>query len=97
MEPSASLPKEKAFSIAAALPMPCYGSMLDDLSNVCLHSEERLPFSQNEYSAQHIAQQLTLLQQVHTHTPQSTPHLALKLLWSDFTTRGRHAFMNDPD
>ncbi|KAE8280313.1 hypothetical protein D5F01_LYC20872 [Larimichthys crocea] len=63
VEPSASLPKEKAFSIAAALPMPCYGSMLDDLSNVCLHSEERLPFSQNEYSAQHIAQQLTLLQQ----------------------------------
>uniref|UniRef100_A0A8C4ESM3 Kinase non-catalytic C-lobe domain containing 1 n=1 Tax=Dicentrarchus labrax TaxID=13489 RepID=A0A8C4ESM3_DICLA len=63
VEPSASLPKEKAFSIAAALPVPCYGSMVDDLSNVCLHSEERLPFSQNEYSAQHIAQQLTLLQQ----------------------------------
>ncbi|XP_070772308.1 kinase non-catalytic C-lobe domain-containing protein 1 isoform X2 [Enoplosus armatus] len=63
VEPSASLPKEKAFSIAAALPMPCYGSMVDDLSNVCLHREERLPFSQNEYSAQHIAQQLTLLQQ----------------------------------
>ncbi|KAM7408204.1 hypothetical protein PAMA_002073 [Pampus argenteus] len=63
VEPSPSMPKEKAFSIAAALPMPCYGSLVDDLSNVCLHSEERLPFSQNEYSAQHIAQQLTLLQQ----------------------------------
>ncbi|GLD56043.1 protein very KIND, partial [Lates japonicus] len=63
VEPSASLPKEKAFSIAAALPMPCYGSLVDDLSNVCLHGEERRPFSQNEYSAQHIAQQLTLLQQ----------------------------------
>ncbi|XP_040905822.1 kinase non-catalytic C-lobe domain-containing protein 1 [Toxotes jaculatrix] len=63
VEPSASMPKEKAFSIAAALPVPCYSSLVDDLSSVCLHSEERLPFSQNEYSAQHIAQQLTLLQQ----------------------------------
>lgn len=34
-----------------------------------LTNEEHLPFSQNEHSAQHIAQQLTLLQQVHaTHT-----------------------------
>ncbi|XP_041803887.1 kinase non-catalytic C-lobe domain-containing protein 1 [Chelmon rostratus] len=63
VEPSASLPKEKAFSISTALPVPCYGSMVDDLSSVCLHSEERLPFSQNECSAQHVAQQLTLLQQ----------------------------------
>ncbi|XP_071766580.2 kinase non-catalytic C-lobe domain-containing protein 1 [Centroberyx gerrardi] len=63
VEPSASLPKEKAFSIAAALPMPCYSSLVDDLSNVCLRNEERLPFSQNEYSAQQTAQQLTLLQQ----------------------------------
>ncbi|XP_041644848.1 kinase non-catalytic C-lobe domain-containing protein 1 [Cheilinus undulatus] len=63
VEPSSSLPKEKTFSIAAALPMPCYSSMLDDLSNVCLHGEERLPLNQCEYSAQHIAQQLTLLQQ----------------------------------
>lgn len=60
------MPQDKAFSIAAALPMPCYGSMLDDLSNACLLREERLPFSQNEFSAQHIAQQLTLLQQVNT-------------------------------
>ncbi|XP_074502963.1 kinase non-catalytic C-lobe domain-containing protein 1 isoform X1 [Sebastes fasciatus] len=63
VEPSASVPKDRAFSIAAALPMPCYGSLADDLSNVCLQSEERLPFSQNEHSAQHITQQLTLLQQ----------------------------------
>ncbi|XP_039995822.1 kinase non-catalytic C-lobe domain-containing protein 1 isoform X2 [Xiphias gladius] len=63
VEPSASMSKENAFSIAAALPMPCYDSLVDDLSNVCLHSEERLPFSQNEYSAQQVAQQLTLLQQ----------------------------------
>ncbi|XP_029305616.1 kinase non-catalytic C-lobe domain-containing protein 1 [Cottoperca gobio] len=63
VEPSASLPKDKAFSIATALPMPCYGSPVDDLSNVCLPSEERLPFSKNDCSAQHITQQLTLLQQ----------------------------------
>ena len=68
MEPSSSGSKEKAFSIAAALPVPFYGSMMDDLSNVCLQSEERLPFSQNEHSVQHVAQQLTLLQQVYTHT-----------------------------
>ncbi|KAM3833836.1 kinase non-catalytic C-lobe domain-containing protein 1 [Diretmus argenteus] len=58
VEPSASLPKEKAYSIAAALPMPFSNSLMDDL-----RSEERLPFSQKEYSAQHSAQQLTLLQQ----------------------------------
>ncbi|XP_035029032.2 kinase non-catalytic C-lobe domain-containing protein 1 [Hippoglossus stenolepis] len=63
VEPSASMPKDKAFSIAAGLPMPCYGALVDSPSNVCPHSEERLPFSQNDYSAQHIAQQLTLLQQ----------------------------------
>ncbi|XP_036980420.1 kinase non-catalytic C-lobe domain-containing protein 1 isoform X1 [Acanthopagrus latus] len=63
VEPSSSGSKEKAFSIAAALPVPFYGSMMDDLSNVCLQSEERLPFSQNEHSVQHVAQQLTLLQQ----------------------------------
>lgn len=64
VEPSPSLPRDKAFSIAAALPMPCYSSLLDDLSNICVHSEERLPFSQSDYSAQHLAQQLTLLEQV---------------------------------
>ncbi|XP_034755122.1 kinase non-catalytic C-lobe domain-containing protein 1 [Etheostoma cragini] len=56
-------PKDKTFSIATALPMPFYGSLVAGLSSVCLHSEEPLPFSQNEYSAQHISQQLTLLQQ----------------------------------
>lgn len=66
VEPSASLAKDKSFSIAAALPMPCYGSLVNELSTVCLQSEERLPLSQNECSAQHLAQQLTLMQQVHT-------------------------------
>lgn len=95
VEPSASLPKDKAFSIAAALPMPCYGSLVDDLSGVCLHSEEQLPFSQNEHSAQHIAQQLTLLQQVDTHACTiHFPSFVLKLLFSVFTTRGRHAVTN---
>ncbi|XP_034079635.1 kinase non-catalytic C-lobe domain-containing protein 1 isoform X3 [Gymnodraco acuticeps] len=63
VEPSAAMSKDKAFSVATALPMPCYGSLADDLSTVCLQSKERIPFSQNECSAQHVAQQLTVLQQ----------------------------------
>ncbi|XP_056903604.1 kinase non-catalytic C-lobe domain-containing protein 1 isoform X2 [Takifugu flavidus] len=51
--------KEKAFSVAAALPMPSYGSLTDSI----LTNEEHLPFGQDEHSAHHIAQQLTLLQQ----------------------------------
>ncbi|KAF3842476.1 hypothetical protein F7725_024427 [Dissostichus mawsoni] len=53
VEPSAAMSKDKGFSVAAALPMPCYGSLADDLSTVCLQSKERIPFSQNECSAQH--------------------------------------------
>lgn len=94
MEPSVSLPKEKAFSIAAALPVPSYSALMDGLST----NEEQLPFSQNEHSAQHIAQQLTLLQQVahphplpHTHT---VPTWLLFCCYSFFTSRGRHVFMN---
>ncbi|XP_068431018.1 kinase non-catalytic C-lobe domain-containing protein 1-like, partial [Clinocottus analis] len=64
VEPAASLPKDKAFSLATALPMPCYSSLLDDLSGGCLQSEDLRPFSQNESGAQHVTQQLTLLQQV---------------------------------
>ncbi|CAB1343449.1 unnamed protein product [Coregonus sp. 'balchen'] len=56
-------PKDKAYSIAAALPRPYYTSLMDDISSACLRSEERHPFSQSEHSAQHTAQQLTLLQQ----------------------------------
>ncbi|XP_058507585.1 kinase non-catalytic C-lobe domain-containing protein 1 [Solea solea] len=63
VDPSASISKEKAFSIAAALPVPSYSALVNDTTNVYLHSEDPLPFSQNEYSAQHLAQQLTLLQQ----------------------------------
>ncbi|KAM4599291.1 kinase non-catalytic C-lobe domain-containing protein 1 isoform 2-T2 [Fundulus diaphanus] len=63
VEASPSTSKEKAFTIAAALPAPCYGSLMHDLSNACLQGEERLPFSQTEHSVLHVAQQLTLLQQ----------------------------------
>ncbi|KAM4729318.1 kinase non-catalytic C-lobe domain-containing protein 1 [Anableps anableps] len=63
VEPAHSMSKEKTFSIAAALPAPSYDSLRHDLSNTCLQGEERLPFSQKELSALHIAQQLTLLQQ----------------------------------
>ncbi|CAB1312507.1 unnamed protein product, partial [Coregonus sp. 'balchen'] len=55
--------KDQAYSIAAALPRPCYTSLMDDISSARLRSEERHPFSQSEHSAQHTAQQLTLLQQ----------------------------------
>ncbi|XP_051508287.1 kinase non-catalytic C-lobe domain-containing protein 1 isoform X2 [Myxocyprinus asiaticus] len=63
VEPQTAAPKEKAFSIAAALPRPCYASLMTQLSSTCLRSEERLPYSQTEYTALHTAQQLTLLEQ----------------------------------
>ncbi|CAL8255462.1 unnamed protein product [Lota lota] len=57
-------PKEKAFCIVAALPMPCYGSLLTDPSGGSPRTQEHLlPFSQSTCSAQCTAQQLTLLQQ----------------------------------
>uniref|UniRef100_A0A4W5M7R7 Kinase non-catalytic C-lobe domain containing 1 n=1 Tax=Hucho hucho TaxID=62062 RepID=A0A4W5M7R7_9TELE len=63
VEPQSTQPKDKAYSIAAALPRPYYTSLMDGISSACLRSEERHPFSQSEHSAQHTAQQLTLLQQ----------------------------------
>lgn len=86
--------KDKSFSIAAALPMPSYGSLVDDLSNACLHSEERLPFSQNEASSQHIGQQLTLLQQVSTSSMHLVHRFTLVSLLALSTTRGRHVSNN---
>ncbi|KAM9809121.1 kinase non-catalytic C-lobe domain-containing protein 1 [Syngnathus typhle] len=55
---SASIAKED-FSIAAALPVPCYISLVDEPSS----GDEKLFFRQKNYSAQQVAQQLTLLQQ----------------------------------
>ncbi|XP_033836120.1 kinase non-catalytic C-lobe domain-containing protein 1 [Periophthalmus magnuspinnatus] len=63
VEPSPSLPKDKSFSISAALPVPCYASLFEDLPSASVHAEERLPFCQSEYSPQHLAQQLTLIEQ----------------------------------
>ncbi|KAI1894573.1 hypothetical protein AGOR_G00117170 [Albula goreensis] len=63
VEPQSAQPKEKAYSIAAALPRPCYSTLLDELSSSCLRSEDRYPFYQSEHNAQHIANQLTLIQQ----------------------------------
>lgn len=80
VESSASLPKEKPFSIAAVLPVPCY-----NLPNAGLQGEEWIPFSKNEHSAQHVAQQLTLLQQVLARTAAATVGF---LQW---TARGRRA------
>ncbi|RXN09391.1 very KIND [Labeo rohita] len=63
VEPQTAQSKEKVFSIAAALPRPCYASLMSQLNNTNLKSEERLPFSQSEHTPIHIAQQLTLLEQ----------------------------------
>ncbi|KAF4106167.1 kinase non-catalytic C-lobe domain-containing protein 1 isoform X2 [Onychostoma macrolepis] len=58
VEPQTLQSKENVFSIAAALPRPCYASLMSPL-----RSEERRPFSQSEHTPLHIAQQLTLLEQ----------------------------------
>ncbi|XP_073690626.1 kinase non-catalytic C-lobe domain-containing protein 1-like [Garra rufa] len=63
IEDAARKSKEKVFSIAAALPRPCYASLMSQLNNTNLRSEDRLPFSQSEHTPTHIAQQLTLLEQ----------------------------------
>ncbi|XP_016384169.1 protein very KIND-like [Sinocyclocheilus rhinocerous] len=60
LEPQTVQSKEKGFSIAAALPRPCYASLMSSSS---LRSEERRPFSQSEHTPLHITQQLTLLEQ----------------------------------
>ncbi|XP_077586225.1 kinase non-catalytic C-lobe domain-containing protein 1 [Stigmatopora nigra] len=59
VQPSASPPKEKNFSIFAALPLPCYVSAGADPYNCDVHKS----FSQKNCSALNVAQQLTLLQQ----------------------------------
>ncbi|KAJ8248228.1 hypothetical protein GJAV_G00239790 [Gymnothorax javanicus] len=63
VEPHSSQPKETTFSIAAALPRPCFISLLDEQGSSSLRSEDRYPFYQREHRAQHVANQLTLLQQ----------------------------------
>ncbi|KAL1263707.1 hypothetical protein QQF64_006446, partial [Cirrhinus molitorella] len=63
VEPQTAQSKEKVFSISAALPRPCYASLMSQLNNSGLRSEDRLPFSQSEHAPTHIAQQLTLLEQ----------------------------------
>ncbi|KAG1963052.1 kinase non-catalytic C-lobe domain-containing protein 1 isoform X2 [Pimephales promelas] len=63
VEPQKGVCKEKGFSIAAALPRPCYASLMRQMSNTSVRSEERLAFSQTQHTPTHIAQQLTLLEQ----------------------------------
>ncbi|KAK6482233.1 kinase non-catalytic C-lobe domain-containing protein 1-like isoform X1 [Huso huso] len=55
--------QKEQYSIAAALPRPCYSSLIDELSSSCLRTEEKYPLFQSEYSTQQIVHQLTLLQQ----------------------------------
>ncbi|XP_062852260.1 kinase non-catalytic C-lobe domain-containing protein 1 isoform X2 [Trichomycterus rosablanca] len=63
VEPQANQSKEKAFSIAAALPRPCYNSLLSQVTGVCVRNEDRVAFNQTDYNPLNTAQQLTLLQQ----------------------------------
>ncbi|XP_030235189.1 kinase non-catalytic C-lobe domain-containing protein 1 isoform X2 [Gadus morhua] len=56
-------PQEKAFCIAAVLPMPSYGSLLSSDPSSGFPRSQELPFSLSPCSAQSTAQQLTLLQQ----------------------------------
>ncbi|XP_041125245.1 kinase non-catalytic C-lobe domain-containing protein 1-like isoform X2 [Polyodon spathula] len=55
--------QKEQYSIAAALPRPCYSSLIDELSSSCLRTEENYPLFQSEYSTQQIVHQLTLVQQ----------------------------------
>ncbi|XP_061767823.1 kinase non-catalytic C-lobe domain-containing protein 1 [Nerophis ophidion] len=61
VQPSTSMTKEKAFSIASAMPVP--RCLVEDPCRICLCRDEHLPFNQKQYTAQHVAQQLTLMQQ----------------------------------
>uniref|UniRef100_A0A4W3KC25 Protein very KIND n=1 Tax=Callorhinchus milii TaxID=7868 RepID=A0A4W3KC25_CALMI len=55
--------KERYYTIAAALPRPCYSSFAAELSGSCQKLDEKGLSMLTEYSPQHTAQQLTLLQQ----------------------------------
>ncbi|XP_078421048.1 kinase non-catalytic C-lobe domain-containing protein 1 [Cetorhinus maximus] len=63
-EPSSPHQKEKYSNIATALPKPCYNSLATELSGAYQKVDEKGLFMLADYSPRHIAQQLTLLQQV---------------------------------
>uniref|UniRef100_UPI00398F1D04 kinase non-catalytic C-lobe domain-containing protein 1 n=1 Tax=Pristiophorus japonicus TaxID=55135 RepID=UPI00398F1D04 len=62
-EPSSPQQNEKNYNIAATLPRPCYRSFATELSGAYQKIDEKGLFMLANYSPQHIAQQLTLLQQ----------------------------------
>ncbi|XP_067909436.1 kinase non-catalytic C-lobe domain-containing protein 1 [Heterodontus francisci] len=62
-ESSSPHQKEKYYNIATALPRPCYNSFATELSGTYQKIDEKGLFMLTDYSPQHIAQQLTLLQQ----------------------------------
>ncbi|XP_072883613.1 kinase non-catalytic C-lobe domain-containing protein 1 isoform X1 [Hemitrygon akajei] len=55
--------KERCSSVAAALPRPYYDNITTEQPGVCQKTGQKDLFALADYSAQHIAQQLTLLQQ----------------------------------
>ncbi|GCB71881.1 hypothetical protein scyTo_0006104, partial [Scyliorhinus torazame] len=62
-EPSSPHQKEKYYNTATALPKPCSNSFPTELSGAYQKVDEKGLFMLADYSPQHIAQQLTLLQQ----------------------------------
>ncbi|XP_060697767.1 kinase non-catalytic C-lobe domain-containing protein 1 [Hemiscyllium ocellatum] len=56
-------PKEKSYTIATALPKPCYTGFARELSGTYQKVDEKGLFMLADYSPQHLAQQVTLLQQ----------------------------------
>lgn len=56
-------PRDKQYTISAALPRPCYPGLVEDLSSYYLKGEECGTYSIQECSVQQIATQLTLLQE----------------------------------
>ncbi|XP_063819364.1 kinase non-catalytic C-lobe domain-containing protein 1 [Pseudophryne corroboree] len=56
-------PRDKQYTISAALPRPCYPGIVEDLSTYYIKGEETGACSVHDYSVQQIASQLTLLQE----------------------------------
>ncbi|XP_078496589.1 kinase non-catalytic C-lobe domain-containing protein 1 [Lissotriton helveticus] len=55
--------KDKQYTIAAALPRPCYTGDLDEFSGSYVKAEDRGSHIFSDYSVQQMSQQLTLLQE----------------------------------
>ncbi|XP_029465834.1 kinase non-catalytic C-lobe domain-containing protein 1 isoform X7 [Rhinatrema bivittatum] len=55
--------KEKQYTIASALPRPCYPNFMEEFSSSYMKVDERGSYFISEYSVQQLSSQLTLLQE----------------------------------